>query len=62
MAADRPYGELYDFYNVSPEYFAYTLVPAADVDKLKNPMEACLRKSLREVQPWVLQELYTLNL
>jgi hypothetical protein len=26
MAADRPYGELYDFYSVSPEYFGYTLV------------------------------------
>jgi hypothetical protein len=21
MAADRPYGEFYDFYSVSPEYF-----------------------------------------
>jgi hypothetical protein len=26
MAADRPYGESYDFYSVSPEYFGYTLV------------------------------------
>jgi hypothetical protein len=26
MAADRPYGEFYDFYSVSPEYFGYTLV------------------------------------
>jgi hypothetical protein len=26
MAADRLYGEFYDFYSVSPEYFAYTLV------------------------------------
>jgi hypothetical protein len=26
MAADRPYGEFYEFYSVSPEYFAYTLV------------------------------------
>jgi hypothetical protein len=24
--ADRPYGELYDLYSVSPEYFGYTLV------------------------------------
>jgi hypothetical protein len=23
MAADRPYGEFYDFYSVSPEYFGY---------------------------------------
>jgi hypothetical protein len=26
MAADRPYGEFYDFYSVSLEYFGYTLV------------------------------------
>jgi hypothetical protein len=29
MAADRPYGEFYDLYSVSPEYFAYTLVYTA---------------------------------
>jgi hypothetical protein len=23
MAADRPYGEFYDFYSVSPEYFGF---------------------------------------
>jgi hypothetical protein len=23
MAADRPYGEFYDFYSVSMEYFGY---------------------------------------
>jgi hypothetical protein len=26
MAADRPYGEFYDFYSVSPENFGSTLV------------------------------------
>jgi hypothetical protein len=26
MAADRPYGEFYDIYSVSPEYFGYSLV------------------------------------
>jgi hypothetical protein len=26
MAADRLYGEFYDFYSVSPEYFGYHLV------------------------------------
>jgi hypothetical protein len=26
MAADRRYGEVYDFYSVSPKYFAYRLV------------------------------------
>jgi hypothetical protein len=25
MAADMPYGEFYDFYSFSPEYFGYTL-------------------------------------
>jgi len=25
-AADRPYGEFYDFYSVSPEYVEYHLV------------------------------------
>jgi hypothetical protein len=25
MAADRSYGEFYDFYSVSPEYFGYHL-------------------------------------
>jgi hypothetical protein len=26
MAADRPFGEFYDFYSVSPVYFGYRLV------------------------------------
>jgi hypothetical protein len=26
VAADRPYGEFYDFYSVSPEYFGYILL------------------------------------
>jgi hypothetical protein len=26
MAADRPYGEFYDFYSVGPEYFGHILV------------------------------------
>jgi hypothetical protein len=26
MAADRLYGEFYDFYSVSPEYFGYTFI------------------------------------
>jgi hypothetical protein len=30
MAADRPYGEFYDFYSVSPEYFGYTLAHRPD--------------------------------
>jgi hypothetical protein len=26
MAANRPYGEFYDFYSISAEYFGYTPV------------------------------------
>jgi hypothetical protein len=26
MAADRPYGEFYDFYSVIPKYFEYIIV------------------------------------
>jgi hypothetical protein len=26
MMADKPYGEFYDFYSISPEYFGYSLV------------------------------------
>jgi hypothetical protein len=26
MAANRPYGEFYDLYSISPEYFGYILV------------------------------------
>jgi hypothetical protein len=26
MAGDKPYGEFYDFYSVSPEYFGFNLV------------------------------------
>jgi hypothetical protein len=31
MVADRSYGEVYDFYSVSPEYFGYTLVSTESV-------------------------------
>jgi hypothetical protein len=34
MAADRPYGEFYDFYSISQEYFGYTLVIPQDVNFL----------------------------
>jgi hypothetical protein len=30
MAADRPYGEFYDFYSVSLEYFGYHLVESEE--------------------------------
>jgi hypothetical protein len=26
MVANRPYGEFYDFYSISPEYFGYHLI------------------------------------
>ena len=31
MAADRPYGEFYDFYSVSPENFGYQLVVCTSI-------------------------------
>jgi hypothetical protein len=31
MAADRPYGEFYDFCSVSPEYFGYSLMWLSDL-------------------------------
>jgi hypothetical protein len=34
MAADRPYGEFYDFYSVSPKYFGYHHVRVRPVKKL----------------------------
>jgi hypothetical protein len=30
MSAERPYGEFYDFYSVSPEYFGHTLIHFAE--------------------------------
>jgi len=30
-AADRPYGEFYDFYSVSPENFGYHLAQRIDI-------------------------------
>jgi hypothetical protein len=32
MAADRHYGEFYEFYSVSPEHFGYTLVHLISLD------------------------------
>jgi hypothetical protein len=37
MAVDIPYGELYDFYSVSREYFGYTIVHARTVPILIVP-------------------------
>jgi hypothetical protein len=33
MAADRPSGEFYDFYSISPEYFGLTLVHREALDR-----------------------------
>jgi hypothetical protein len=33
MAADRSYGEFYDFYSISSEYFGY---PLAFIQKIHN--------------------------
>jgi hypothetical protein len=37
MAADRPYGEYYDFYSVSPEYFGYHPVFSKRQNKILLP-------------------------
>jgi hypothetical protein len=36
MAADKPYGEFYYFYSVSPEYFGHTLVLGYKSDKARK--------------------------
>jgi hypothetical protein len=41
MAVDRPYGDLYDFYSVSPEYFGYTLVQTHCIVTLYVPRLSC---------------------
>jgi hypothetical protein len=33
MVADRLYGEFYDFYSISPEYFGYTPVSTYIINK-----------------------------
>jgi hypothetical protein len=35
VAADRPYGEFYDLYSISPEYFGYYHVPG-DLDETED--------------------------
>jgi hypothetical protein len=37
MAADRPYGEFYDFYSVSTEYFGYTNISALGINISEEP-------------------------
>jgi len=34
-AADRPYGEFYDFYSISPENFGYHLIILASESDVK---------------------------
>jgi hypothetical protein len=36
MAADRSYGNFYDFYSVSPEYFGYFLVFGWKANNIKS--------------------------
>jgi hypothetical protein len=42
MEADKPDGEFYDFYSVSPEYFEYALVNWEAEDF--SPAAGCLEK------------------
>jgi hypothetical protein len=36
-AADRPYGEFYEFYSVSPEYFGLTLAQHSQATNIRVP-------------------------
>jgi hypothetical protein len=51
MAADRPYGEHYDFYSVSPEYFGYHLIcKSVHIDEQYHHwVLICLTKSICEI-------------
>jgi hypothetical protein len=55
MAADRPYGEFYDFYSVSPEYFGYTFVCLVICEY--GNLEACLCLSTAHLPLNPLQNL-----
>jgi hypothetical protein len=35
MATGRPYGEFYDFYSASPEYFGYTFIHERNLSRLE---------------------------
>jgi hypothetical protein len=42
MAADRPYGEFYDVYSASPEYFGYNLVCCVNMWYMRHiPLHYC---------------------
>jgi len=41
-ATDRPYGEFYDFYSVSPENFGSTLISRTDILYRNNTKEKTL--------------------
>jgi hypothetical protein len=43
MAADRPYGEFYDFYSVSTVYFGFTLVCVELIGSVRSNSEAILK-------------------
>jgi hypothetical protein len=43
IAADRPYGEFYDFYSVSTVYFGFTLVCVELTGSVRSNSEAILK-------------------
>jgi hypothetical protein len=57
MAAEIPYGEFYDFYNVSPEYFGYTLVFLNKVSAIEKSSICLLLCSSAEVLSHTLVQL-----
>jgi hypothetical protein len=52
MAADRPYGEFYDFYSVSPGYFKYTLVFYPTLQTAMIPTQIYVRLTFYIVMPY----------
>jgi hypothetical protein len=41
IAADRPYGDFYDFYSVSPEYFGYAIILSIIRCSFQCPSYSC---------------------
>jgi hypothetical protein len=59
MAADRPYGEFYDFYSVSPGYFGHILVLVGAQLKSKLQHSGTLNVSSMNARPPVIARPYS---
>jgi hypothetical protein len=65
--ADRPYGEFYDFYSVSPEYFGCTLVcwflhlqPISTPQRIYIHIQQGRSRTIYTVQPVATNAIYFL--